>query len=94
MHNSINRNIPLTHNHNADRVCLSVISCSPNLAEIKKNARANVNPGLYFERKSTPYTQTILRTWGAYSRPPMPIYAVVIAQMASINTPTTRRLLL
>ena len=44
-------------------------------------------PGLYFERKSTPYTQTILRTWGAYSRPPMPIYAVVIAQMASINTP-------
>ena len=25
-----------------------------------------VKPGLYFERKSTPYTQTILRrTWGA-----------------------------
>ena len=45
-----------------------------------------LKPGLYFERKSTPYTQTILRTWGAYSRPPMPIYAVVIAQMASINT--------
>ena len=52
-----------------------------------------LKPDLYFERKSTPYTQTILRTWGAYSRPPMPIYAVVIAQMASINTPTTRRLL-
>ena len=52
-----------------------------------------VKPGLYFERKSTPYRQTILRTWGAYSRPPMPIYAVVIAQMASINTPTIRRLL-
>ena len=31
--------------------------------------------------------------WGAYSRPPMPVYAVVIAQMASINTPTIRRLL-
>ena len=50
-------------------------------------------PGLYFERKFTPYTQTILRTWGAYSRPPMPIYAVVIAQISSINTPTIRRLL-
>ena len=35
-----------------------------------------IKPGLYFERKSTPCTQTILRTWGAYSRPPMPIYAV------------------
>ena len=51
-----------------------------------------MTPGLYFERKSTPYTQTILRTWGAYSRQSMPIYAVVIAQMASINTPTIRRL--
>ena len=49
----------------------------------------HMQPGLYFERKSMPYTQTILRTWGAYSRPPMPIYAVVIAQMASINTPAT-----
>ena len=35
--------------------------------------------------------RTILRTGGAYSRPPMPIYAVVIAQMASINAPTKRR---
>ena len=52
-----------------------------------------LKPGLYFERKSTPYTQTILRTWGVYSRPPMPIYAVGIAQMPSINTPTIRRLL-
>ena len=40
-----------------------------------------------------PYTQTIVRTWGAFSRPPMPIYAVVIAQVPSINTPTIRRLL-
>ena len=54
---------------------------------------ARLKPGLYFELTSTPYTQTILRTWGAYSRPPMPIYAVVIAQMASINTPTILRLL-
>ena len=52
-----------------------------------------LKPGLHFERKSTPYTQTILRTWGAFSRPPMPIYAVVIAQVPSINTPTIRRLL-
>ena len=35
-------------------------------------------------------TQTILRTWGAFSRSPMPIYAVGIAQMPSINTPTIR----
>ena len=40
--------------------------------------------------KFTPYTQTILRTWGAFSRSPMPIYAVGIAQMLSINTPTIR----
>ena len=50
-----------------------------------------IKPGLYFERKSTAYTQTILRTWGAFSRPPMPIYAVGIAQVPSINTPTIRR---
>ncbi len=43
-----------------------------NTASVRKRC---VKPGLYFERKSTPYTQTILRTWGAYSRPPMPIYA-------------------
>ena len=35
-------------------------------------------------------TQTILRTWGAFSRSPMPIYAVGIAQMPSVNTPTIR----
>ena len=35
-----------------------------------------VKPGLHFERKSTAHTQTILRTWGAFSRPPMTIYAV------------------
>ena len=35
-------------------------------------------------------TQTILRAWGAFSRSPMPIYAVGIAQMPSINTPTIR----
>ena len=35
-------------------------------------------------------TQTILRTWGAFSRSSMPIYAVGIAQMSSINTPTIR----
>ena len=46
--------------------------------------------GLYLEWKSTPYTQTILRIWGAFSRSPMPIYAVGIAQMPSINTPTIR----
>ena len=57
------------------------------------SVHCTIKPGLYFERKSTPYTQTILRTWSAYSRPPMPIYAAVIAQMPSINTPTTRRLL-
>ena len=45
------------------------------------------------ERKSTAHTQTILRTWGAFSRPPMPIYAVGIAQVPSVNTPTRRRLL-
>ena len=53
-----------------------------------------IKPGLYFEHKSTPYSQTILRTWGASSRPPMPIYAVGIAQVPSrpytqsYNTPT------
>ena len=52
-----------------------------------------INPGLYFKRKSMSYTHTILRKWGTYSRPPMPIYAAVIAQMPSINTPTIRRLL-
>ena len=52
-----------------------------------------LKPGLYFESKSTPYTHTILRTWGTYSRAPMPIYAAVIAQMPSINTPTIRQLL-
>ena len=50
-----------------------------------------VKPGVYFERKSTAYTQTILRTWSAFSRPPMPIYTVGIAQVPSINTPTIRR---
>ena len=53
----------------------------------------NLKPGLHFERKSTAYTQTILRTWAAFSRPPMPIYAVEIAQVPSIDTPTIRRLL-
>ena len=52
-----------------------------------------LKPGLYFESKSTPYTHTILRTWGTYSRAPMPICAAVIAQMPSINTPTIRQLL-
>ena len=35
-------------------------------------------------------TQTILRTWDAFSRSPIPIYAVGIAQMPSVNTPTIR----
>ena len=52
-----------------------------------------LKPGVYIERKSTPYTQTIVRTWGAYSRPPMPIYTVVTAHRPIINTPTIRRLL-
>ena len=52
-----------------------------------------LKPGLHFKRISTAYTQTILRTWGAFSRPPMPIYAVGMAQMPSVNTPTIRRLL-
>ena len=46
---------------------------------------------IHFERKSTAYTQTILRTRGAFSRPPMPIYSVGIAQVPSIDTPTIRR---
>ena len=54
---------------------------------------AYLKPGLHFERKSTEHTQTILRTWGAFYRPPMPIYAVGIAQAPSVNTPTIRRLL-
>ena len=55
----------------------------------------HIKPGLHFERKSTAHTQTILRTRGAFSRPPMPIYAVGIAQVPSVNTytPTIRRLL-
>ena len=53
----------------------------------------SLKPGLHFERKSTAYTQTILHTWGAFSRLPMPIYAVGIAQVPSVNTPTIRRLL-
>ena len=36
-------------------------------------------------------TQTILSTRGAFSRPPMSIYAVGIAQVPSIDTPTIRR---
>ena len=55
--------------------------------------KTRLKPGLHFERKSTAHTQTILRTWGAFSRPPMPIYAVGIAQVPSVNTPTIRRLL-
>ena len=51
-----------------------------------------LKPGLHFERKSTAHTQTILRIWGAFSRPPMSIYAVGIAQVPSVNTPTIRRL--
>ena len=51
-----------------------------------RNPLVKLKPGLYFERKCTAYTQTTLRTWGAFSRPPMPI-----AQVPSINTPTIRR---
>ena len=51
-----------------------------------------LKPGVYIERKSTPYTQTIVRTWGAYSRPPRPTYTVVTAHRPIINTPTIRRL--
>ena len=58
-----------------------------------ENTNCRLKPGLHFECKSTAYTQTILRTWGAFSRPPMPIYAVGIAQVPSVNTPTIRRLL-
>ena len=36
----------------------------------------------------TSNTQTILRTWGMFSRSPMPIYAVGIAQMPILNTRT------
>ena len=54
---------------------------------------SSIKPGLHFERKSTAHTQTILRTWVAFSRPSMPIYAVGIAQVPSVNTPTIRRLL-
>ena len=60
---------------------------------IDKTIKSTTNLGLHFERKSTAYTQTILRNWGAFSRPPMPIYAVGIAQVPSVNTPTIRRLL-
>ena len=70
-------------------VLLCVYACVPDMMWIPF-----LKPGLHFERISTPYTQTIVRTWGALSRPPMPIYALVIAQMQSIlNTPTIRRLL-
>ena len=49
---------------------------------IEITARAQrVKPGLHFESKSTAYTQTILRTWGAFS------------QVPSVDTPTIRRLL-
>ena len=64
----------------------------PNRAK-RTAGNVRVKPGLHFERKSTAHTQTILRTWGAFSRPPMPIYAVGIAQVPSVNTPTIRRLL-
>ena len=53
----------------------------------------SIKPGLHFERKSTAHTQTILRTWGGFSRPPVPIYAEGIAHVPSVNTPTIRRIL-
>ena len=61
--------------------------------QCKFNCHVKLKPGLHFERKSTAHTQTILRTWGAFSWPAMPIYAVGIAQVPSVNTPTIRRLL-
>ena len=67
--------------------------CSVMLAYLTSRANDAVKPGLRFERTSTAHTQTILRTWGAFSRPPMPIYAVGITQVPSVNTPTIRRLL-
>ena len=60
---------------------------------IAQYSHSALKPGLHFERKSTANTQTILRTCGAFSRPQMPIYAVGIAQVPSVNTPTIRRLL-
>ena len=60
---------------------------------IQNHSLHHLKPGLHVERKSTAHTQTIVRTWGAFSRPPMPIYAVGIAQVPSVNTPTIRRLL-
>ena len=60
--------------------------------DLRSKYNPGFKPGLHFERESTAHTQNILRTWGAFSRPPMPIYAVGIAQVPSVNTPTIRRL--
>ena len=72
---------------------LSPFSMERVLKRIWRRFCTRLKPGLHFERKSTAHTQIILRTWGAFSRPPMPIYAVWIAQVPSVNTPTIRRLL-
>ena len=63
-------------------------------AEHKTWARpARAYSRVYTSNANLRHTQPILRTWGAFSRPPMPIYAVGIAQVPSVNTPTIRRLL-
>ena len=56
--------------------CKIIVCCEIFSGVSYQYATACLKPGLYFERKSTAYTQTTLRTWGAFSRPPMPIYAV------------------
>ena len=76
--------------HSDDGCRVETASCEQGCIGMESN---NIKPGLHFERKFTAHTQTILRTWGAFSRPPMPIYAVWIAQVPSVNTRTIRRLL-
>ena len=74
---------------NGGKVLYVTMRITFNIPEFMRNERNShcdvlhitpIKPGLHFERKSTAHTQTILRTWGAFSRPPMPIYAVGIAQ--------------
>ena len=69
---------------------LSSFSVTPGASRETKTGfilRTQATWSVYYE------TPTMLRAWGAYSRPPMPIYAVVITQMPNINTPTIGRLL-
>ena len=100
--NNINHTYILTHATyppSDSRTCIFIIARLPRQIQLctyteePDSLALCLKPGLHFERISRAYTQTILRTWGAFSRPTMPIYAEGIAQVASVNTPTMRRLL-